>query len=351
MKIGIHSALGSFSERWIPYCESKGIDYKLVDCYSTNIIDQLADCDALMWHFNHKGAKESKFAKQLLFSVEKAGKVVFPDYETVWHFDDKVAQKYLLEAIDAPLAPAHVFYSKKDAKRWIRQTSLPKVFKLRNGAGSDNVRLVRSVEEANRLINKAFGKGFKQYDAWGNLKERFRLFRLGKTNLWDLTKGFVRFFYPTEYARLTGKEMGYVYFQDFIPKNDCDIRVCVVGDKAFAIKRMVRENDFRASGSGFILYEKEHFNDETIRLSFDVAHKLGVQCMAFDFVFMEDKPLIVEISYGFAKEGYDDCTGYWDHDLTWHAGKFNPYAWMVDDVIKAVSRNEVGILKENHSKF
>lgn len=332
MKIAIHNSKGSFSERWIPYCEKNNIDFKLVNCFDTNIMQQLEDCDALMWHFNHKGARESKFAKQLLFAVQHTGKKVFPNYNTAWHFDDKVAQKYLLEAIDAPLAPAYAFYTKKEALEWASNTDYPKVFKLRNGAGSDNVKLVNSFNGAKKLIRKSFGKGFKQYDAWGNLKERIRLFKAGKTSLWDVSKGVLRIFHTTQYDRVTGKEMGYVYFQQFIPQNDFDIRVCVVGDKAFAIKRVVRKNDFRASGSGTILYDKEHFDDETIKLAFDVSEKLKDQCMAYDFVFKDEKPLIVEISYGFAKEGYDDCVGYWDKEMTWYPGKFNPYGWMVEDI-------------------
>jgi glutathione synthase/RimK-type ligase-like ATP-grasp enzyme len=334
MMIGVHNTKGSFSERWITYCEAKGINYKLVDCYSTDIVQQLSDCDALMWHFNHKSPKASKFAKQLLFSIQASGKKVFPDYNTVWHFDDKVAQKYLLEAIGAPMAHSYVFYSKKEALVWAGQTSYPKVFKLRNGAGSDNVRLVKSRNEATRLIKKAFSRGFKQYEGWSNLKERCRKYRLGKTTLWDVFKGIIRLVHATEYARVTGREIGYIYFQDFIPGNDHDIRVIVVDDKAFAIKRMVRKNDFRASGSGFILYEKEHFDDEAVRLAFEVSGKLHAQCMTYDFVYLSGKPLIVEISYGFAMEGYDACTGYWDKNLHWHSGKIAPQEWMVELMIK-----------------
>ena len=330
MKIGIHSTPGSFSDRWMPYCDSMGISYKLVDCYRSDIIQQLSDCDALMWHFYHKSPKDSKFAKQLLFSVQTSGKKVFPDFNTAWHFDDKVAQKYLLESIDAPLAPAYVFYSKKEAIDWVGKTTLPKVFKLRNGAGSDNVRLVKSRHEAIRLIKTAFGSGFKQYEAWSNLKERYRKYRLGKMDLKNLTKGIIRLAYTTDYARVTGREQGYIYFQEFIPGNDHDIRVIVIGNKAFAIKRMVRENDFRASGSGSILYEKEYFEDETVRISFEVSEKLKAQCMAFDFVYLDGKPLIVEISYGFAQEGYDSCTGYWNNNLIWFPGKIHPQEWMVD---------------------
>jgi glutathione synthase/RimK-type ligase-like ATP-grasp enzyme len=340
MMIGIHETKGSFSDRWIEYCKRVGISYKLVDCYRSDIIDQLSECDALMWHFNHKSPKASKFAKQLLFSIIASGKKIFPDFNTSWHFDDKVGQKYLLESIGAPVAHADVFYSLDDACRWAERSTFPKVFKLRNGAGSDNVKLVRSKRNAHRLIKKAFRSGFKQYEGWSNLKERYRKFCLGKTTLWDVVKGIIRLFHTTDYARVTGKEIGYIYFQDFIPGNDHDIRVIVIGDKAFAIKRMVRKNDFRASGSGFIYYGKENFNDDVIRISFEVSEKLKVQCMAYDFVFQESVPLIIEISYGFAKEGYDSCPGYWDRDMKWHEGSFNPYGWMVDDLVVSIERKE-----------
>ena len=337
MKIGIHNSRDSFSDKWIPYCESNGIAYKPVDCYRTDIIDQLADCDALMWHFNHKSPKASKFARQLLYAVQASGKAVFPDYNTVWHFDDKVGQKYLLEAIGAPLAPAYVFYTREEAVRWVKNASFPKVFKLRNGAGSDNVRKVNTQKEALKLVKRAFGKGFSQYSAWSNLRERYRKYALGKTALWNVIKGIVRLGYTTEYARVTGNEKGYIYFQDFIPNNDFDIRVIVIGDQAFAIKRMVRENDFRASGSGSIRYEKENFTEETIRLAFTISERLNAQCMAYDFVFDGSEPLVVEISYGFALQGYDECTGYWNKNLIWHEGRFNPYGWMVDNLIKSVN--------------
>ncbi len=309
MKIGIHDSKGSFSERWISYCEKNGISYKRVDCYHSEIIQQLKDCDALMWHFHHKSPRDGKFAKQLLYSVQAAGKRVFPGYDTVWHFDDKVGQKYLLESIGAPLAAAYVFYSRNEALEWASQTCFPKVFKLRNGAGSDNVRLVRSKTEAGRLIRKAFSKGFKQYVAWSDLKERYRKYCLKETDFMDLLKGIVRLVYTTEYAKVTGREVGYVYFQDFIPDNDHDIRVVVVGDKAFALKRMVRENDFRASGSGSILYEKKYFDDETVRISFEISERIKAQCMTFDFVYLQGNPLVVEISYGFTADAYDACTG------------------------------------------
>lgn len=335
MKLAIHHTKGTFSDDWIKYCDSSKIPYKLVNCYKDNIIEELEDCDGLLWHFSHNNPKDYIFAKQLIYSLETAGKKVFPDYRTMWHFDDKVGQKYLLEAVKAPMVPSYVFYSKTDALKWADSTNFPKVFKLRKGAGSQNVRLVRNKSQAIKLINQAFGKGFSQYEALSNLKERLRKYRLGKTNIKDVAKGVVRLGYTTDFDKTAGKEKSYIYFQEFIPNNDHDIRVIVIDGKAFAIKRMVRENDFRASGSGHILFDKNLFDIDTIKISFELNDKLGSQCLVIDYVYDENKkPLIVEISYGFTKEPYYNCPGYWDKNLNWHEGPFNSQHWMVDILTK-----------------
>jgi hypothetical protein len=330
MKIAIHPARGSFSDRWINYCNHHDIPYKLVDCYQNDIFQQLEDCTALMWHFHHASPKSTLFAKQLMYSVVASGKKIFPDFNTVWHFDDKVGQKYLLEAIGAPLVASYVFYTKEEAMAWVKSTGFPIVFKLRSGSSSNNVKLVRTKEKALSLINQAFGKGFTQYDAWPNFKERLRKFKHGKTTFVNVSKGFARLFYTTEFSKVAGREKGYIYFQEFIENNDCDIRIIVADEKAFAIKRMVRENDFRASGSGTILYDKALFDIETVKVAFDVTRKLKAQCLAYDFVYKNGQPLIVEISYGYDNVAYDPCQGYWDENLNWHEGPFMSQDWMVD---------------------
>ncbi len=334
MKIAIHHTPGSFSDRWIHYCEENNIAFKIVNCYDSDIVFQLDDCNALMWHHHHGNYKDVLFAKQLLYSVQVAGKKVFPDFNTTWHFDDKVGQKYLLESIGAPLVPSYVFYSKKDALNWIETTTFPKVFKLRGGAGAANVKLIKSKSVACNLVKKAFGKGFSQFNRWNNLSERIRRFKEGKDNMMGIIKGIGRLFIPTEFAKMYPREKGYVYFQEFIPNNKFDIRIIIVDNKAFAIKRFTRENDFRASGSGNIVYEKNHIDVRCVQIAFNVNSKLKCQSIAYDFVFDEfNNPLIIEISYGFAVEPYNQCSGYWDSSLKWHEGRFNPQEWMVQNLL------------------
>jgi glutathione synthase/RimK-type ligase-like ATP-grasp enzyme len=343
--IAIHISKDSFGERWINYCEKQNIDCKVVNCYDNDIIYQLEDCDALMWHHNQMYSKDILFAKQLMFALEQSGKIVFPDFNTAWHFDDKVGQKYLFESLKAPLVNSYTFYDKKTALKWINNTVFPKVFKLRGGVGSANVKLAKNRKQAKTLVRKAFGKGFSQNDAMSGLIERWRKFCLGKNNFLDIIKGLIRFIYPTKYARVAGKERGYVYFQDFIANNEFDIRVIVINDKAFAIKRMVRENDFRASGSGIIKYEKNNFDEKTIQLAFDITKEMKGQSVALDFVYDNNIPKVVEVSYGFVQMGYDPCPGYWDIEMNWHEGKFDPCKWMVDSVLKQIEEKK----KENAS--
>jgi glutathione synthase/RimK-type ligase-like ATP-grasp enzyme len=335
MKIALQYSTNSFYEEWKGYCEKKNIPYTVVNCYDSNAIEQMEDCDALMWHHNHADPRDVLFARQLLASLEVANKKAFPDHYSTWHFDDKLGQKYLFETTQIPHVPTHAFFEKSKALKWADSTTYPKVFKLRRGAGSRNVWLVHSKKEAIATINKAFGRGYRQYDAWGGVKENFRKFRLGKGNFKEILKAFAHIYIPLQLEKSQGRERGYVYFQDFIPQNKFDIRVIVIGDKAFAIKRHVRENDFRASGSGFIEYEKEHFDICLIAQTFKNAAKIKASCIAFDYVFSDGKALVVEVSYGFNKKGYFDCPGYWTRDLKWHEGTFNPYGWMIEDLLKA----------------
>lgn len=339
MKIAIHKREGSFSDRWIEYCEINNVSYKLVDCYSTDIINQLKDCDALMWHWSHDDYREQLFARQLILSVEKMGKIVFPDSNTCWHFDDKVGQKYLLEAINAPIVPSYVFYEKQKALDWIKQTRFPKVFKLRGGAGSSNVSLVKIQKKAKTIVRKAFGRGFSAVSRFSNFKNKIWQVKRDKSfnSLINLIKGFIRIFFQKRNPNLLKKEKGYVYFQDFIPKNDFDIRLVVIGDKCFGIKRFVRKNDFRASGSGKMEYSPELFDKKSIEIAFNIANKLKTQSAAFDFVYCNDNPLIIEISYAYTASAYYNCPGYWDNNLNWHKADIKPEYFIIEDLIKEIN--------------
>lgn len=337
MKLAIHNGLG-WNQRWAEYCTEKNIPFILVDCCSSDIISVLRDNEVthLMWHFSHSLPKDIFLARNVLFSAQKMGIKVFPDFNTSWHFDDKVSQKYLLESIGAPLVPSHTFVDKGEALEWLsKSASFPLVAKLRRGAGSYNVRLIKNYKEAKKYIKAMFGRGIKPtpgYLADGKNKLRVAGNLKGILNR---LKRAPNFFRMIQSGRLFPKEKGYVYFQDFIPDNDCDYRIKVVGDICWGFKRMVRKGDFRASGSGMLVFDLD-IPQEMIFIAFDIAKKIGMQSVAFDFVLDGAKPLIVEISYCF---GIDpgESEKYWkqeDGEIVLYNESFNPVSDILDSFIK-----------------
>ncbi len=338
--IAIHDNKNSFSDGWIKYCDLNGIPYRRVDCYSSTVIDQLRGCDALMWHWSHDDRKAALFSRQLTLSLEQSGVPVFPSTSTAWHYDDKLGQKYLFEALDLPHARTFAFYDRDDALQWAAGTAYPFVFKLRAGAGSQNVTLVTTKRHAERLIRRAFGRGFKQASRAHLMAERLWHIRRDRsmTSIINLWRGIARLIVPTPYETTSPIERRYVLCQEFIPGCDHDIRVIIIGKRAIGIKRMVRAGDFRASGSGKLVHDPESIPLSAVKLAFEAAARLNSQSVALDFLIYGGRPLIVEISYAFPRgDFYGLCPGFWDDQLAWHSGRADPEGWMVEDLVKSLA--------------
>lgn len=353
MSLAIHHNQGSFSDRWIQYCDENRIAYRIVNCLDTNIMRELAGVNVLLWHWNHQEPAEILAARHVVMAAEASGIIVFPDVPTCWHFDDKVAQKYLLEAVQAPLVPAHVFYDREKALHWVNGASFPKVFKLRKGAGSANVHLISTREEARKTVRRAFSSGFRPVpEYWNDAALRYRAVKRQRDFLGALRRLPVTLKHIRQLNRMIGRERGYVYFQDFIPNNQFDTRVTIVGDRAFGFIRKVRPGDFRASGSGEIDYAPHNIRLECVHTAFQVIQKIGCQSLAFDFVITpENRVMIIEVSYCYAPDVVYNCSGYWDSQINWHAGHVWPQDAIIEDVVKRVAMRESLASRQTRSKI
>ena len=343
MNIAIHHCEHTYSDRWLAYCRQEGIPHRVVDCFDSDIISTLSECDALLWQWIHVNPRDSIAALRVIRAAEKMGILVFPNSATCEHYDDKIAQKYLLEAIGAELAATHVFFDEASALDWIARATWPKVFKLSRGAGSQNVRLVRTADAARKLVRQAFGEGFKPVASiLGDARSKLQRHR----NKGDLLPALMRLPKTLRNLRRINRQMprerGYAYFQEFLPNNEYDTRITVIGDRAFGYLRMVRENDFRASGSGLNVFEKARIDLRCVESAFRITERLGTQALAFDYVKAPDGKLaLVEISYTFIADFIHQCPGYWDRGMVWHEGNYWPQDCIVDDVVAALRSREV----------
>lgn len=339
IQLAIHRSPGSFSDRWIRYCSELEIDYRVVDCFDSDIMEQLKGVDALLWHWSHTDPKAQLAARQIILSAERSGIKVFPSIATCWHYDDKIGQKYLLESIGAPLVPTYVFFDEDKAMKWIDKAEFPKVFKLRCGASSENVRLVRTKKEAEKLCKKAFDDGFPSVSGYfSDVGTKVR-----KTgSIGQLINKIIRMpkilYAVKRKQHFIPDQRGYIYFQDFLPDNSFDTRITIIGNRAFGFTRNTRPDDFRASGSGDIEYDLKRVDIRCIEVAFETAGKLKTQSLAFDFIFdRENRPGIVEISYCYQSKAVYNCPGFRDREMNWHAGHVWPEDAILIDLLEVIS--------------
>ena len=335
--IAIHNGSG-WNAKWIEYCQQNDIPHKVVCCYDSDIIDQLCECSALMWLFSHNRPEDILMARNILNAAELMGLRVYPNFSTNWHFDDKLSQKYLFEALDLPAAPAWGFFDRQKALEFAETCELPIVAKLRRGAGSYNVRLLKTRSQMQSYIKRMFGKGYSPAPApLADVGTKFKV-AAGKGGIKGVIqrlKKAPRFFRVMLNSRkFLGKENGYVYFQKFIPGNDCDLRISVVGNRAWGFHRMTRENDFRASGSGLIDYDISKIPLEVVKQSFEAAKKLNMQSVCLDWIHdSEGNYCFVEISYGFVDQAVYNCSGFWDQQMNWNDEHLYPSIAVIKDML------------------
>ncbi|MBA2669955.1 MAG: hypothetical protein H0U67_06260 [Gemmatimonadetes bacterium] len=321
----------SFSDRWTELAARRGIEVRRVDVYAPDFIEQLAGCDGFMWRFGFP-PRPRLFAKRLLPAIEQGlGIPVFPSSRAAWHFEDKIAQHYLLQAAGIPTPRTWIFWTPARALEFCRQASYPLVLKLATGFQSANVQMLRNARAATSRVHQLFGPGVTSLSG---SRTRMALHRL---------RAIARLISGRQLAGGTQPEerqIGYVFLQEFLPGNEFDTRVTVISDRAFAFRRFNRPNDFRASGSGRIDWDPAQIALDAVRLAFQVARRLQTECIAVDVLRRGEEYVINEISYTFASWAVRDCPGHWVLNegpgtgrLRWIEGQMAPEDAIFDDFI------------------
>lgn len=323
---------------WAEAIKHAGHQVKWVDVESTDILEQLKGCDGFMWRWAHFGGM-SRIARRLLRIVEEElGLAVYPSQSTCWHYDDKIAQFYLLKALDIAIPATWVFFDKAEALEWADNINYPVVLKLATGAGATNVKLINNKSRCKQWIKILFKYRLSSLNEV--TPGKIKLFKRIKTAAKALLRGDGVLPVDNGYELNTG----YAYFQDFLPDNDFDTRITVIGDRAFGFRRINRTDDFRASGSGEINWDPSKIDKRFVHLAFDTADKLDSQSCAIDGLYDGDKPVVGEISYTYASWAVHKCPGHWKREdsgnIVWKEGRMKPEQAQIDDFLKLVEEKK-----------
>jgi len=337
MKVGIHKHIYGrnidFLKKYEEILILNKIDCVWLDINDPNFWDQVRTVDLFIYRWTHYD-NDRMLAHTILPVVEKDLKInVFPDQNTCWHYDDKIRQYYLLKSYSFPFTECWIFWDKYKAKEWLESAEFPIVFKLSHGAGSSNVVKIEDNKNAEKVINTLFGKGVQSGQLPFKNSTKTIDFTFNKY-LTSLARKLLNFIKENDISVFWQREKNYVLFQKYLPNNNYDTRITVIGDRAFGFIRMTRKDDFRASGSGKIDYDPQKIDKRCVKIAFEVSKKLGFQSMAYDFLFNKtNEPEICEISYTFQDIAVYNCEGYWDSEMNWNDGHFWPQFCQLSDLL------------------
>ena len=233
----------------------------------------------------------------------------------------------------------HVFYDVDKITNWLKEADFPLVFKLKGGASSSNVILLKSKEDADRLIMTMFNKGFKTIrPVMNDFKTKISIHSYKKDWLATIKRLPITLSNIKKVNQKLPRQYGYFLVQEFIPNNDFDTRVVVVGSKAFSFRRYNRPDDFRASGSKNVDLNQEFIDKRAIKLSFEAARKIGSLSMAFDIIYNSDnEPVIIEMSYTCPVETINRIGGYWDPSLVYHSTDIRLEDSIMENALNSIS--------------
>jgi glutathione synthase/RimK-type ligase-like ATP-grasp enzyme len=324
-----------FDKKYKLILDHNNIDCELINVGQENFWKKVQDADAFIYRWTHHDGPTIHSDVILPIVGKYLDIPCFPDLDASWLFNDKIKEYYLLIQSDFPVARSHIFWKKNEAIDWIsRRSEFPIVFKLKRGAGSNNVVLVENKEAGLKLIHRMFGKGVLT----GKIPSRNSLtYRdsIDINKLYSNLKNRIRYHFNRHDVLDWVPHKNYVYFQDFYPGNKFDTRVTVIGDRAFSFRRYVRKNDFRASGSGNIDYSISDIDMRCIDIAFSISKKFNYRSMAYDFVYdSNNEPLLVEISYTYNDVAIYKCPGYWDEEHGFHEGNYWPQYLHLVDLLK-----------------
>ncbi|MGV8092861.1 MAG: RimK family alpha-L-glutamate ligase [Mangrovibacterium sp.] len=290
--------------RYERFCKNNKIPYGFYDITKSSWIKEAKKYDIIICHTEATPSYQNMIESKIYILEKILGKYCFPSFHEVWQYEDKNRSNYLYQCYDLPIIPTYVTNNLSEAYDIINKIEYPFITKTTIGAGSTGIKMIASKRQAIQRIKKIFNNGLK-----------------------------------TQYSYQ--KQKDYIFIQKFIDDATFDLRIMLVGNKAFGYYRYPNKDDFRASGAGNT--EKKAIPLDALLLAINIRNKLNSRQMGVDLLFSEkyNQYFIIETSLfnqidtpvQLAIEG---VAGYYDisdvNNIFFKEGKF----WIQELVLKDV---------------
>lgn len=244
LQITYHDLLNHSPEKWTEYYQG----YQVVYTSSENL-------------------EYKEYIKDIVYEISKNNSLI-PRYDILMCHEDKAYQEILKKSLGIRSLDAWIFATWKDLNKDIDKIKYPIIVKKCTGAGSISVYKAKNKKELMKFAKKIMrGKGYYEY----YLKALYKKLS-GKWN--------PHYFEDEKY-------FGRLILQQYVPELECDWKVLVFGNKYYALRRMVRNHDFRASGSGKFSFEVP--DSGILSYAKEIYEKLDVPFLSLDLCMDADK--------------------------------------------------------------
>jgi hypothetical protein len=241
---------------------NKGFNVEVLEYSALAKQSYTIDNDAIYWTGSHQNIDVKKYINDILIARFINRDNLVPRLETVISHENKGMQGMLASELGINLISQDYHCTTTVPNNYLSETV---VFKSLGGAGSVGVSLAKNKKEYQQKIrmNLLLDSTFL------NIKE------MSKNVIRRLLKRNSQANYLRKNARFVS--------QLFVKELSFDYKVLVLGEHVYFLKRHVRKNDFRASGSGKFEFE-DNISPELIQFAFDCKDKLNVPYCSLDLI-------------------------------------------------------------------
>lgn len=333
MKIGIFTTpMGPREvDLAIKSCEELGVEYKVVDVFSANWIENVkaaSDCDGFYCPSNCISQELKTIQDERYYFISQVmHRPIYPDFTGLYIHESKRNMAAWLEINGYSHAKTRTFTKRQEALDYLDACEYPIVTKSNVGAGSSKVVIVKNKAKAKRMARKCLSDSMFSFlkSGWA-YKMRFHHWYVPP--MWDVRH----------------RQKDYFIVQDFVKDVIHEWRILKIGDNYFGHQKLLK--GLFASGSdrvGWVAPPRELL--DMVR---ELCEKGGFRCMDVDIFETKDGQYSINelqaffgsyADYQMSIDGHHGRYVWCNGDYHFEEGDFNVYGstkLKIEDFVKSL---------------
>jgi len=248
------------------------IDFSII-ANNYSIIPQ----NAIFFYTASYSEKYQQYIKDIILdlTISRPDVVLLPNLDQLFSFENKGYQELVKRRLNIENVKGKYFGDIDDYHNHEQKTTPPFVYKTVNGAMSSGVVLVNSIEQFLALDSQFKKKSFI---------EKIKCLKRERAKTNPSNSDVLNLKPNSKYSSVNFKEFfskrNPFIIQNFVPNLECDYKVLVFGLKYYVLKRAIRDNDFRASGSGKFQWVKPP--TEILNYAYEIQCKMKTPIISLD---------------------------------------------------------------------